>query len=73
MPAKRGFAAMSPEVRRQIARKGGKAVQEKGTAYRWTREQAAEAGRIGGPIGGKKSKRRPRVPPNPEKLEKTEL
>lgn len=32
-PAKRGFAAMSPEKQRQIASMGGKAAHEKGTAH----------------------------------------
>ena len=45
---KRGFAAMSPEKRREIASKGGKAANEKGTGYRFTPETARKAGRIGG-------------------------
>ncbi len=48
--AKRGFAAMSAEKRREIAVKGGKASQAKGTAHRWTREEATEAGRKGGKV-----------------------
>lgn len=45
---KRGFASMTPEQRKAIASKGGKAAHEQGTAHRWTREQAIEAGRKGG-------------------------
>ncbi len=44
----RGFAAMDEEKRREIARKGGKAAQEKGTAHRFTSIEASEAGRKGG-------------------------
>jgi general stress protein YciG len=36
---------MDPEKRREIARKGGKAAHEKGTAHEWTPEEAREAGR----------------------------
>jgi len=45
---KRGFASMSPEERSKIASKGGVAAHVKGTAHEWTREEAREAGRIGG-------------------------
>ena len=45
---KQGFAAMSPELQKSIASKGGKAAHEKGTAHEWTIEEAREAGRIGG-------------------------
>jgi general stress protein YciG len=44
----RGFASMDPEKRREIARKGGKAAHEKGTAHEWTPEEAREAGRKSG-------------------------
>jgi general stress protein YciG len=45
---RRGFAAMSPEKQREIARKGGRASHEKGTGYEWTTESARIAGRKGG-------------------------
>ncbi len=45
---RKGFAAMSPEQRRAIASRGGKAVQAAGTAHRWTSETARAAGKIGG-------------------------
>ena len=45
---KRGFAAMSPEKQRAIASMGGKAAHAKGTAHRFTPEEAREAGRKGG-------------------------
>ncbi len=44
----RGFASMPPEKQREIASKGGKAAHRKGTAHEWTREEAREAGRLGG-------------------------
>jgi general stress protein YciG len=48
MKSKRGFAAMDPKKQREIARKGGKAAQRKGTAHRFNHEEAVEAGRKGG-------------------------
>jgi len=44
----RGFAAMTPEARREFARIGAKAAHAKGTAHLWTPEEAREAGRKGG-------------------------
>lgn len=44
----RGFAAMSPEVRREIARLGGKRAHELGVAHEYTPAEAREAGRKGG-------------------------
>lgn len=46
--SKRGFGSMDPELQREIAREGGKAAHEKGTAHEWTSEEAREAGRKGG-------------------------
>lgn len=46
--SKRGFASMDPEKQREIARKGGQASHEKGTAHEFTPEEAREAGRKGG-------------------------
>jgi general stress protein YciG len=48
--ARRGFASMSPEKQREIARKGGRAAHEKGTAHEWTPDEARAAGRKGGQI-----------------------
>ena len=47
-PAKRGFAAMSPETQRRIASEGGRASHESGRAHKWTSESARDAGRKGG-------------------------
>ena len=44
----RGFAAMDPEKQKQIAREGGRAAHRLGTAHKWSREEAREAGRKGG-------------------------
>jgi len=45
---KRGFASMSPEKRAEIARMGGKAAHEKGTAHKFSPEEAKAAGHKGG-------------------------
>lgn len=42
----RGFAALSPEQRREIARKGGKRAHALGRAHRFDSEAASAAGKI---------------------------
>src|SRR5690348_4662468 len=44
----RGFASMDREKQREIARKGGRAAHEKGTAHEFTTDEARAAGRKGG-------------------------
>jgi general stress protein YciG len=44
----RGFASMDRERQREIARKGGRAAHEKGTAHEFTTDEARAAGRKGG-------------------------
>ena len=44
----RGFSSMDRERQREIARKGGRAAHEKGTAHEFTAEEARAAGRKGG-------------------------
>jgi hypothetical protein len=44
----RGFASMDAEKQREIARKGGKAAHQKGTAHEFTSDEARAAGRKGG-------------------------
>lgn len=44
----RGFASMDPEKQKEIARKGGRAAHEKGTAHEFTSDEARAAGRKGG-------------------------
>jgi len=48
--ARRGFALMDPERQKEIARKGGRAAHEKGTAHQFTSDEAREAGRKGGMV-----------------------
>jgi len=50
---------MDPEKQREIARKGGRAAHEKGTAHEWDSEEARIAGRKGGEAshgGGRRRK-----------------
>jgi len=44
----RGFAAMPPERRREIASKGGRTAHEVGMAHQWNSEEARAAGKKGG-------------------------
>ena len=46
--AKRGFACMTPERRKQIAAKGGAAVPNEKRSYSQNKALAIEAGRMGG-------------------------
>lgn len=41
---------MTPEKRREISSKGGKAAHEKGTAHQWNKEEAKQAGAKGGSV-----------------------
>lgn len=52
----RGFASMDRAKQREIARKGGKAAHEKGTAHEWTSDEARQAGRKGGLISSKRKR-----------------
>ena len=59
-PAKRGFAAMDVERRREIARKGGASVPDEKRSFSQDRDLAAAAGRKGGEAshgGGRTSAR----------------
>lgn len=46
--SKRGFAAMDPELRRAIARKGGAAVPKEKRSFSANKALAQSAGRLGG-------------------------
>src|SRR4051812_2651537 len=46
--SRRGFASMDPNRQKEIASKGGRAAQAKGTAHEWSADEAREAGRKGG-------------------------
>jgi general stress protein YciG len=57
----RGFASMDREKQREIARKGGQAAHQKGTAHEWDSDEARVAGRKGGEAshgGGRRRKQR---------------
>lgn len=45
-----GFAALSPERRAEIAAMGGRAAHATGRAHRFTKEEAARAGALGGAV-----------------------
>jgi general stress protein YciG len=45
---KQGFASMPEEKRIEIAKKGGKASHERGTAHEFTSAEAKRAGKKGG-------------------------
>lgn len=44
----RGFAAMTPEMHKEIASRGGKEAHRLGVAYKYTKEAASAAGKQGG-------------------------
>jgi len=46
----RGFGLMSRSKLREVASKGGYVAHQRGTAHKWTREEAREAGRKGGGV-----------------------
>lgn len=48
--SRRGFASMDPAKQREIAGRGGKAAHAKGTAHKFTSDEARSAGRKGGEI-----------------------
>jgi uncharacterized protein len=48
MAIKRGFAAMTPERRAEIAKRGGESAHAMGRAHQFTSETARSAGRKGG-------------------------
>ena len=63
-PAKRGFAAMDVERRREIARKGGASVPDEKRSFSQDRDLAAAAGRKGGEAshGGGRTRNSARQP-----------
>lgn len=48
--ARRGFASMSPEKQREIARLGGKSVPSEKRSFAQNRDLASEAGKKGGKL-----------------------
>lgn len=63
----RGFARMDRDRVREIARRGGRAAHEAGTAHEFTPEEAKAAGRKGG-IASQSARKKPEStpPPTPE-------
>lgn len=51
---RRGFAAMDPDKRRELASRGGAKVQELGRGHQWTTHEARRQGRRGGLQSGRK-------------------
>lgn len=51
----RGFAAISPERRREISALGGKAAHQLGRAHTFNHDEAVKAGRIGGQASRRKT------------------
>jgi general stress protein YciG len=63
----RGFGAMTPEQRAEVARKGGKAAHAKGKAHTFTKESAKAAGSKGGKaVHAKRRERSEATPPKAE-------
>ena len=54
---KRGFAAMSPERRTEIARMGGASIPAEKRAFSLNKQLAQDAGRKGGTISTRKPTR----------------
>ncbi|MEO7560580.1 MAG: KGG domain-containing protein [Nitrosospira sp.] len=65
--SKRGFASMDKDKQRAIASKGGKAAHEKGSAHRFTSEEASRAGQKGGAAHGKNAAAGKGRQPRPQK------
>jgi len=64
---RRGFAAMSPEMRKEIASRGGRAAHAAGVGHRFTKDEASAAGRKGGLAPRKRRQSKtPEVPPTSE-------
>ncbi len=55
--SRRGFASMTPERRREIARKGGASVPKDKRSFSQNNELAIRAGKKGGEAFGKSKKR----------------
>ena len=70
----RGFAALSPEKRKEVAAKGGRAAHEKGTAHRWSPTDAKGAQQKGAKVRADKALlRNPAIPRTCGKCNRTEL
>jgi general stress protein YciG len=64
---KRGFAAMDADKKREVARKGGRAAQAKGTAHRFSSEEARHAARRKAEVmNARRQAAQPPPPPSPD-------
>ena len=71
--ARRGFAAMDPEERREISRRGGTASHESGRGHEFNSQEARAAGRLGGEARwGRSRSRSSRIEPEEERGERSE-
>jgi general stress protein YciG len=59
--ARRGFASLSPERRREIAQQGGRAAHQQGVAHTWDQAGAQAAGRKAGAAKREKAQARRRA------------
>jgi uncharacterized protein len=69
---RRGFGAMDRTKVREIARMGGTAAHRKGTAHRFTQEEAKEAGSKGGKAPHRTRGGKRKTPPQPAPAVPTE-
>lgn len=63
MVGKRGFAALSPERRREISAAAGKRAHELGVAHQWTPDEASKASARGWKQAPKRSRGRKKTRP----------
>jgi hypothetical protein len=55
---KKGFGLLSPEQRREISSRGGKAAHAHGNGHEFTSEEAKIAGKLGGMAVARKRRER---------------
>lgn len=60
--SRRGFASLTPERLRELASKGGKTAHAKGTAHKFTSEEAKAAGAKGGRAAKKRKEQDDGIP-----------
>lgn len=63
---KRGFAALSPEARKEMARMAGRRSHALGRAHKWTQEEARAAGQKGAVSRRNKPPQPPETPRVPD-------
>ena len=58
---RRGFGAMDKELQRELAKRGGRAAHERGTAHEFSGAEAREAGRRGGKVVSRDREYMPKI------------